>query len=87
VEFNAITTSLSSRYNLRGTFGTNDIGYWGEYNFISWTLDGASIPDNAVVTFWATIKKPGNSGTSATETVECVMIRRPNDGSGPTPDD
>ena len=43
-EWSGVAVSPSSRYWLNGTYGTNDIGYWGDYNFIYWNLGGAEIP-------------------------------------------
>ena len=34
VDYWAISQGDASRYNMFGTYGTNEIGYWGLYNFL-----------------------------------------------------
>ena len=67
-----------------GTYGANEVGYWGEYVFLYMEINGAQIPEDAVVTTWATIEDPDDRGTVKTETVECVMTFRSSaDSFGP----
>ena len=77
VPFAAIGKDWQSRYNLIGTYGTNDIGWWDMYNFVYLEINGAPIIEDSVVSVWATFQKPASPENNIpTETVECVMIYR-----------
>lgn len=43
---------------MTGTYGVNDIGYWGNYAFLNLQIFAEEIPSGAFVTTWATIQRP-----------------------------
>ena len=79
----AVRQSDSSRYELTGTYGTNNVAIsGGEYAFINQQISDEEIPNGGIVTTWALITKGANerngrlvasSGTLKTETVECTV--------------
>ena len=64
LEFLAIEQNFSSRYWLKGKYGPNDNGYWGQNAYIFLEVGGDEIPDGAVVSTWATIVRPEEFTTS-----------------------
>ena len=58
VEFDAIEKSSSSRYWLKGKYGPNNTGYWGQHAYIYLEIGGDEIVDGAIVTTWATVLRP-----------------------------
>lgn len=57
-EFTAFNKSFADRYYLKGRYGPNNMGYWGQYAYIYLEVGGDEIADGAVVTTWATIERP-----------------------------
>ena len=40
---------------MTGYYGYNEIGWWGDYNFVGLELDDSGIPIDTVISLWATI--------------------------------
>lgn len=55
VQFNAISQNSSSRYWMKGMYGPNNMGWFGQYAYIYLEIGGAEIADGAVVTTYASI--------------------------------
>jgi len=64
IEFTAIEQSFYSRYTLKGKYGPNNNGYWGQNAYIFLEVGGDEIADGAVVATWATVARPEEFTTS-----------------------
>ena len=58
ISFKAIEQSFYSRYWLKGKYGPNNMGYWGQNAYIFLEVGGDEIADGAIVATWATIVRP-----------------------------
>ena len=78
--FAPINSSPASRYMMKGLYGANEMGYWGEYVFIYGEISGAPIPEEHIVVTWAAIQAETESGgapaNNPVETVECTVVFR-----------
>ena len=73
MEFDPIPlTHVYSKYTLKGKYGPNNMGWFGNYAYIYLEVGGDVIPDNYRVVTWMEMDNPYSPGNF--EAFECVAI-------------